>query len=99
MIESVRFPIGGMTCTSCVALITRAVRGVAGVASVKVDLGSDSATIAFDPAQSSLEAVAEAIRKAGYEPHVEEAEPADVPARAGRFGLDRLAARLRGDQA
>ena len=74
MSEHVRFPIDGMTCTSCVAHITKAVRKVAGVESVKVDLGTDSAAIAFDPGQTSLTTIAMAIRGAGYEPHVDQAE-------------------------
>ncbi len=90
MSEHVRFPIDGMTCTSCVAHITKAVRKVPGVESVKVDLGSDSAAVAFDPAQTSLTAIDRAIREAGYDPHVERAEAyVDVPRRSllSRLGL------------
>ncbi len=90
MTETVRFPIDGMTCTSCVAHITKAVRKVDGVESVKVDLGSDSATVAFDSGQTSLTAIGWAIREAGYEPHVEQAEAnVEVPRRGlfARLGL------------
>ncbi len=88
MSEHVRFPIDGMTCTSCVAHITKAVRKVPGVDSVRVDLGSDSASVAFDPRQTSLTAIAGAIREAGYEPQIELAE-AYVEAPRRRL-LDRL---------
>jgi Cu+-exporting ATPase len=90
MAEHVRFPIEGMTCTSCVSHITKAVRRIEGIETVKVDLGSDSATVGFDPAQTSLTAIAEAIREAGYEPHVEQADPFVPVARRGvlaRLGL------------
>ena len=75
MSEYVRFPIEGMTCTSCVSRITRAVRKLDGVESIKVDLGSDSALVAFDRGRTSLEAIAEVVRRAGYEVQLERAEP------------------------
>lgn len=88
--EVVRIPVEGMTCTSCVSHITKAVRKVAGVESVKVDLGSESAIVGFDAEKTSLEAIGEAIVHAGYEPHVEAAEPFVPAVRRGllaRFGL------------
>lgn len=90
--ERTRVPIDGMTCTSCVARITRAVRKVPGVASVRVDLVSDSATVAFDPARVSLAAIGAAIEAAGYGPRIEDAVPdLEVASRPflGRFGLRR----------
>ncbi len=90
MAELVRFPIEGMTCTSCVSHITKAVRKVEGVEVVKVNLGSDSATVGFDPALTSLRAIAEAIGRAGYEARVDQAEPFVPSARRGilsRLGI------------
>jgi Cu+-exporting ATPase len=75
MSEQVRFPIEGMTCTSCASRITRAVRKIEGVESVRVDLGSDSAEVAFDPSRTSLPAIAAVVRRAGYEVQLERAEP------------------------
>jgi Cu+-exporting ATPase len=75
MIEHTRVPIDGMTCTSCASRITRAVRKIAGVESIRVDLGSDSAVVAFDRGRTSLEAIAAAVRRAGYELQVDRAEP------------------------
>jgi P-type Cu+ transporter len=85
MAEHVRFPIEGMTCTSCVARITRSVRKLEGVASVKVDLATGSATVAYDPAQTSLVAVGEAVERAGYKPRLSEAEPWIAQRRLGWF--------------
>jgi copper ion binding protein len=92
MTELVRIPIEGMTCTSCVSRITRALRKLDGVESVKVDLGSDSAIVGFDGGRTSLEFIGEAIRAAGYEASVEAAEPFMAPAHRGllsRLGLSR----------
>jgi Cu+-exporting ATPase len=71
MTDHVRFPIEGMTCTSCVSRITRVLRKLDGVESVRVDLGSDSATVGFDPGRTTVAAMGEAVRKAGYEARVE----------------------------
>ena len=92
MTDRVRFPIEGMTCTSCASRITRAVRKLDGVESFKVDLGSDSGDVAFDPARTSLVAIAAAVHQAGYEARIEHAEPF-TPAKPrslrARLGLGR----------
>jgi Cu+-exporting ATPase len=75
MTDHFRIPIDGMTCTSCASRITRAVRKLDGVESVRVDLGSDSARVGFDPGRTSLAIVAEVVRRAGYEAQVDRAEP------------------------
>jgi Cu+-exporting ATPase len=90
MSEHVRFPVDGMTCSSCVARITRTVRMLDGVDRVKVDLGSATASVAFDPARISLAAIADAIERAGYEPRLLDAQPWIVERRGGwlaRLGL------------
>jgi Cu+-exporting ATPase len=92
MSDRVRFPIEGMTCTSCASRITRAVRKVDGVEWFKVDLGADSGEVAFDPARTSLAAVAEVIRRTGYDSQFERAEPFTPTQRRGllsRLGLGR----------
>jgi len=92
MTDHARFPIEGMTCTSCASRITRAIRKLDGVEWVKVDLGSDSGDVAFDPARTSLVAIAESVRQAGYEARIEHAEPF-TPAKPrslrARLGLGR----------
>jgi len=88
--DLVQIPIEGMTCTSCVSHITKAVRKIDGVESVKVDLGSESAIVGFDVEKTSLEAIGKAIVHAGYEPHIDAAEPFVPTARVGllaRLGL------------
>jgi Cu+-exporting ATPase len=92
MTDRVRFPIEGMTCTSCASRITRAVRKLDGVESFKVDLGSDSGDVAFDPARTSLVVIAAAVHQAGYEARIEHAEPFTPAKRRSlraRLGLGR----------
>lgn len=67
------FPIEGMTCTSCVNRITRALRKLDGVERVKVDLGHESATVGRDPSLVTEAALAAAVAAAGYEADLEAA--------------------------
>jgi Cu+-exporting ATPase len=92
MSEYIRLPIEGMTCTSCASRITRAVRKLDGVESVRVDLGSDSAEVAFDPLRTSLVAMVEVVRRAGYEVQLGRIEPFIPSPRRGflsRLGISR----------
>ena len=68
-----RIPVDGMTCTSCIGRITRALRNLVGVESVRVDPATDSATVSFDPDRTSLAAIAAAVEAAGYRAQFDEA--------------------------
>jgi copper ion binding protein len=65
--EAVRFPVRGMTCSSCVNRITRAVRRLDGVTRVEVDLRGETATVRREPALVSNATLAAAVTDAGYE--------------------------------
>ncbi len=65
-VEAVRLPVEGMTCTSCVGRITRAVRRVDGVRGVSVDLGTEQVTVRRSPGTASAAELAAAIEAAGY---------------------------------
>lgn len=56
--------IGGMSCGHCVAAVERALGGLAGVRAVDARVGA--ATVEYDEAQVSAEALSAAIRAAGY---------------------------------
>ena len=56
----------GTHCPSCTMLIELTVSELDGVAEVKADYAGDTTTVEFDPVRTSPEAVAEAIRAAGY---------------------------------
>ena len=64
--ETVRLPVGGMTCTSCVVRITRAIRQLDGVTRVDVDLRRETATVVREPASVSDATLAAAVAEAGY---------------------------------
>jgi Cu+-exporting ATPase len=87
--ETIRFPVHGMTCSSCVARITRHVRRLDGVASVRVDLGAETATVRRDAARVSDAALVRAIAEAGYEADLG-AAVAVTQAATSRGLLDRL---------
>ncbi|HUO54184.1 MAG TPA: heavy metal translocating P-type ATPase, partial [Rhodoblastus sp.] len=66
------FGVGGMTCASCVAHVEKAVRSVPGVTAARVNLATEQASVdgfegALDPS-----ALADAVRRAGYEPRLAE---------------------------
>jgi Cu+-exporting ATPase len=65
--ETIRFPVAGMTCGSCVNRITRAIRKLDGVTKVDVDLRKETATVRREPALVSNAALAAAVAAAGYE--------------------------------
>lgn len=67
MIETIRFPVLGMTCASCVSRITRALRKLDGVERVEVDLRRETATVRREAARVSNAALAAAVAAAGYE--------------------------------
>ncbi|MEE9285466.1 MAG: heavy-metal-associated domain-containing protein [Dehalococcoidia bacterium] len=58
--------VEGMTCENCVRHVTKALQGVAGVSSVQVDLAAGRASVEYDPGQATVEAMAAAIKEAGY---------------------------------
>lgn len=86
--ETIRFPVRGMTCGSCVNRIMRAVGRIDGVARVRVDLGAETATVRREPALVSNAALAAAVAHAGYEADVDAAVV--VPPGSDRSFLDRL---------
>src|SRR3954447_23501366 len=64
--REVSLPITGMTCASCVRRVERTLGKVAGVASANVNLATEQATVAYDPAQVHLADLEAAVEKAGY---------------------------------
>ncbi|RVU43003.1 copper-translocating P-type ATPase [Lujinxingia sediminis] len=58
--------IEGMTCASCVGHVEKAIAGLEGVAGASVNLATERATVEFVPRRIDLEAIAAAVREAGY---------------------------------
>lgn len=89
--ETIRFPISGMTCGSCVDRIARVVRKLDGVTGVKVDLRKETATVRREPALVSNATLAAAVAEAGYEADI--ASLTVIPAAEARSFLERLLGR------
>ena len=89
--ETIRFPVRGMTCGSCVNRIMRAVQKLDGVTRVSVDLRKETTTVRREPALVSNAVLAAAIAVAGYEADVDDAEV--LPPGSDRSFLDRLLGR------
>jgi P-type Cu+ transporter len=60
-------PVRGMHCAACVGKVERALTSVAGVDQASVNLATEQATVSFDPALTSVDALRAAVAAAGYE--------------------------------
>lgn len=60
--------IPDMECADCAAKVERAVRGVTGIFDVTASVMSQRLTVRYDPAETSRDSIASAIREAGYTP-------------------------------
>ena len=63
-----RFDVTGMTCGGCERALGRAVSRVPGVQDVTASHAERSATVTYDERLTTPEAIAAAIRDAGYQP-------------------------------
>jgi Cu+-exporting ATPase len=59
-------PVSGMTCAACSARIQRTLERRPGVSAANVNLMTGAATVTFDPAATTPEALVDAIRATGY---------------------------------
>ncbi len=60
--------IQGMTCAACVRRVERGIREIEGVSRASVNLATSRATVEYDPAVVSEDAIRAKIREIGYEP-------------------------------
>ena len=67
VLQPIDIPVLGMTCASCVGRVEKAIAGVPGVARASVNLTAERARVELTT-EASAQAVADAIRRAGYEP-------------------------------
>lgn len=67
------FDVVGMTCASCSARVGKAASSVAGVSDARVNLLKNTMEIDFDGKNSTVQAVEDAVKQAGYEAHVSDA--------------------------
>jgi len=64
--ERVVIPVTGMTCAACQARVQRTLSRTPGVADASVNLMMANATVAYDPAATSPQALVDVIRSTGY---------------------------------
>lgn len=64
--DTVTIAVEGMSCGGCSASVQRALAGHPGVASASVSLTEKNATVRFDPAATSPDALVQTIRAIGY---------------------------------
>ena len=64
--ETCTLELTGMHCASCVGRIERFLKKVPGVEEAGVNLATNRASVSFDPAQASPDALIAAVEKAGY---------------------------------
>ncbi len=64
--QTVIFAVENMTCALCPITVKRAMEGVEGVRGVEIDFEARTATVVFDTAATSADAIAAASANAGY---------------------------------
>jgi Cu+-exporting ATPase len=64
--ERMTLNIGGMTCASCVAHVSKALKGVPGVESATVNLATERATVEFAPGSVTIADLRYAVEDTGY---------------------------------
>jgi Cu+-exporting ATPase len=64
--ENRNLKLRGMSCASCANNIEEAIRSVPGVEACSVNFGAEQATIQYNPQQTNLEEIQQAIEEAGY---------------------------------
>ena len=66
-IETQYFHLQGMSCAACARSVDRAIRSTPGVADCQVSFGAEQARVDFAPAAITAEAIAAAVKAAGYQ--------------------------------
>ena len=66
MIKQQHFPIQGMTCANCVKHVEKALKKLPGISHLNVNLERHEALVEFDSAVLTYEAMALALKEAGY---------------------------------
>lgn len=64
--QTVTLSVPGMTCAACPITIKKALNKVEGVEKIEVNIEKKEALITFDDAKTTVEALLEATKNAGY---------------------------------
>lgn len=77
-------PVEGMTCASCVLRVERALLSVEGVSEANVNLGTEKATVTFDPGRVGVAQLQERVAERGYVLRAPEAAGGRTPSAPGQ---------------
>ncbi len=88
--EKVTIPIDGMSCSSCVEKIERALKKQSGVISASVNFATEKATVEYNPTKIKVADLKKAIENTGYKPLEIEAEAVDVEEKIRAREYDKL---------
>jgi mercuric ion binding protein len=64
--QTITLSVTGMTCAACPITIKKALNKVDGVETIEVNLEKKEALVTFDDAKTTIEALLEATKNAGY---------------------------------
>ncbi len=64
--DTLTVKLQGMSCASCASSIEQAIQSVPGVIDCSVNFGVEQATVKYDPKQTNLEKIQQAVSDAGY---------------------------------
>ena len=62
-----QFTVMGMSCSNCVAHVTKAIKDLDGISSVQVSLEEGSAIVDYDESMVNSKSIVDAIDEEGYE--------------------------------
>jgi Cu+-exporting ATPase len=65
--KKVELKVSGMVCAACTEAIEKALRSLDGVASAQVNLGTETASVEYDPEKLRLADLEKAVRDTGYD--------------------------------
>ena len=65
-IQTINLPISGMSCASCVSHVEGALKELPGVSQVTVNLGTNKASLVYDPQRVKLADMQRAVEDVGY---------------------------------
>jgi len=91
--QAFSFGIGGMTCSACSGRIENALRAVPGVVEANVNLALERADVRATAGVVTVEALAAAVTRAGYEPRIRSAAATRAAADEAQRAADERALR------
>lgn len=66
VMQTVKMPVDGMTCSACQSNVKKAIKSIEGVTDVEVSLGKKFAVFTYDPKKVKVEQVQKAVNDKGY---------------------------------